>query len=406
MKKPANGERITVIAAMGLGVLAMNIMRPILPLYLTSIGVSPKILGLMFSTAMVGMVFGEVSWGWVADKIGVKLPMSVGTIICGLITLFFAFTHNIPSLFIVFLFWGLARSALFGPGRGYIGAAASPSKKAASMAIIAVLLSASRSLGALPSGFIADTWGYRFVFFAACGVALIGGGVLVIGLRGTRWVALKPVTAPSSSTNKPSLKSVLSICRPLAHQCLVAALFFLGFGMLGTFLPLLATQLVGGISATEVGFLFAIAGFVSMLLGIPLGMLADRAGKKKLMILGLLISGIALAGMAFAKSYLWLTIFVTGHSVGMAMFSPASMGLLSDSVPSQRQSTAMGAYGGLCEDTGIIAGSAFGGLIWSAWGPQATFLTGAIAAGLGVVLSLVLIKPPLSLIPDPRFTDS
>ncbi|MFH1635813.1 MAG: MFS transporter [Chloroflexota bacterium] len=384
----------------------MNIMRPILPLYLTSIGVSPKILGLMFSTAMVGMVFGEVSWGWVADKIGVKLPMSVGTIICGLITLFFAFTHNIPSLFIVFLFWGLARSALFGPGRGYIGAAASPSKKAASMAIIAVLLSASRSLGALPSGFIADTWGYRFVFFAACGVALIGGGVLVIGLRGTRWVALKPVTAPSSSTNKPSLKSVLSICRPLAHQCLVAALFFLGFGMLGTFLPLLATQLVGGISATEVGFLFAIAGFVSMLLGIPLGMLADRAGKKKLMILGLLISGIALAGMAFAKSYLWLTIFVTGHSVGMAMFSPASMGLLSDSVPSQRQSTAMGAYGGLCEDTGIIAGSAFGGLIWSAWGPQATFLTGAIAAGLGVVLSLVLIKPPLSLIPDPRFTDS
>lgn len=391
---------------MGLGVLAMNIMRPILPLYLTSIGVSPKILGLMFSTAMVGMVFGEVSWGWVADKIGVKLPMSVGTIICGLITLFFAFTHNIPSLFIVFLFWGLARSALFGPGRGYIGAAASPSKKAASMAIIAVLLSASRSLGALPSGFIADTWGYRFVFFAACGVALIGGGVLVIGLRGTRWVALKPVTAPSSSTNKPSLKSVLSICRPLAHQCLVAALFFLGFGMLGTFLPLLATQLVGGISATEVGFLFAIAGFVSMLLGIPLGMLADRAGKKKLMILGLLISGIALAGMAFAKSYLWLTIFVTGHSVGMAMFSPASMGLLSDSVPSQRQSTAMGAYGGLCEDTGIIAGSAFGGLIWSAWGPQATFLTGAIAAGLGVVLSLVLIKPPLSLIPDPRFTDS
>ena len=133
-----------------------------------------------------------------------------------------------------------------------------------------------------------------------------------------------------------------------------------------------------------------------MLLGIPLGMLADRAGKKKLMILGLLISGVAMAGMAFAKSYPWLTIFVIGQSVGMAMFSPASLGLLSDSVPAQRQSTAMGAYGGLCEDTGIIAGSAFGGLIWSAWGPQATFLSGAIAAGLGVIVILALIKPPLS----------
>lgn len=107
MRRPINSDRIIVITAMGLGVLAMNVMRPILPLYLTSIGVSPKNLGLMFSVSMVGMVFGEVSWGWVADKIGVKLPMSVGTTIFGLITPFFVFTQNISSLFIVFLFWGL-----------------------------------------------------------------------------------------------------------------------------------------------------------------------------------------------------------------------------------------------------------------------------------------------------------
>ena len=153
-------NRITVISAMGLGILATNIVRPILPIYLASIGVSPKILGLMFSVAMVGMLFGEISWGWVADKIGIKLPMSVGTTIFGLIILFFVYTQNIPTLFIVFLFWGFARSAPFGPGRGYIGASAPSSKKAASMAIIAVLLAASGSLGALSSGFIADTWGY------------------------------------------------------------------------------------------------------------------------------------------------------------------------------------------------------------------------------------------------------
>jgi len=129
-----------------------------------------------------------------------------------------------------------------------------------------------------------------------------------------------------------------------------------------------------------------------MVLGISLGRLADRAGKKKIMILGMLISGIALIGMAFATNYLWLIVVTVSQSMGMAMFSSASMGLLSDSVSSQRQSTAMGAYGGLCEDPGIIIGSALGGFIWSAWGPQATFLTGAIAAGLGVVVSLVFIK--------------
>jgi MFS family permease len=260
------------------------------------------------------------------------------------------------------------------------------------MAIIAVLLSGSRSLGALPSGFIADTWGYRLVFVAACCVALIGGAVLFIGLRKTPWVTFEGISAPLSFPNKASFKSAISTYRPLVPQCLVTVLFFLGFGIIGTFLPLLATQVIEGVSATEVGFLFFIASLVSTLLGIPLGMLADRAGKKKIMIFGLLFSGVAMAGMAFVTSYFWLVIVTIGQSVGMAMFSPASMGLLSDSVPPQQQGTAMGAYGGFCEDTGLIAGSALGGFIWSAWSPQSTFLTGAIAAGLGVVVCVTLLK--------------
>ncbi|MDD4876309.1 MAG: MFS transporter, partial [Dehalococcoidales bacterium] len=68
MKKILNNELITVIVAMGLGVFAMSILHPILPLYLTSIGITTEILGLMLSVAMVGMVIGESSWGWVADR--------------------------------------------------------------------------------------------------------------------------------------------------------------------------------------------------------------------------------------------------------------------------------------------------------------------------------------------------
>jgi len=63
-------ELATVIAVMGLGVLAISMLGPVLPLYLSSIDVSPDVLGLMFSIAMVGMVFGESSWGWVADRVG------------------------------------------------------------------------------------------------------------------------------------------------------------------------------------------------------------------------------------------------------------------------------------------------------------------------------------------------
>ena len=105
MKEKVNGELVTVIAAMGLGVLAISMLQPILPLYLTSINVSPDILGLMFSVAMVGMVFGESYWGWVADRIGLTRPLSTGTTVCGLFILCFIFTRNITAIFFIFLFW-------------------------------------------------------------------------------------------------------------------------------------------------------------------------------------------------------------------------------------------------------------------------------------------------------------
>ena len=172
MKLTVSRQMITVMSVMALGVLAMSILQPMMPLYLTSIGVTPEIVGLMLSVAMTGMVIGESSWGWVADKTGAKIPMRVGTFISGLVVFCFVLTQNVAFIFTIFFLWGLVRSALFGPGRGYIGANAPALKRATFMAIIAVMMSASRSIAALPSGFIVDNLGFHAVFFVSCGISL------------------------------------------------------------------------------------------------------------------------------------------------------------------------------------------------------------------------------------------
>jgi len=253
------------------------------------------------------------------------------------------------------------------------------------MAIIAVMMSASRSLGALPSGFIVDTWGYSVVFFVSSGVSLLGGIVVVAGLRKTKPVNPEPTTGTISPSDELPPPAQRLNYRPLTFQCVVTVLQFLGLGILMAFLPLLATQVVG-VAATEVGILFTIRALGTMVLGIPMGMLADRKGKRTFMILGLLVSGASMAGMAFTESFPWLIVFIITSSLGLMMFSPAALSLLSASVPLQRQSTAMGVYGGVCENTGIIAGASLGGFVWSAWGPRATFLMGTVAASLGAVI--------------------
>ena len=129
-KQSNKNEIVIVMIVMGLATLAMTILRPILPLYLTSIAVSPEILGLMFSVSMVGMVFGESSWGWVADKIGLKVPLSAGTFAAALVVSFFVLTQNTVAIFAIFFLWGAMRSAIFGTCRGYIGANAPLARKA------------------------------------------------------------------------------------------------------------------------------------------------------------------------------------------------------------------------------------------------------------------------------------
>jgi len=377
---------------MGLGVLAMAMLQPILPLYLTSIGISPKILGFMFSVAMVGMMIGESGWGWAADRVGVRVPLIVGTIVSAFVVICFAFTRNTMIIFVIFFFWGAFRSALFGPGRGFIGTAAPMAKKATFMAIIAVLLSASRSLGALPSGFLADHWGYYSVIYVSCAIAFLGGLFLLIGPGKRLEAGVRPAYSAGPPPGRFKLKILMAVYQPLAPQCLVAFFQYLGLGAFVTFLPLLATQVIG-VSATRVGILFTLGGMVAVVLGIPMGMVADRIGKRITMVLGLILSAVAMIAMPWTRNYFWLLGFVVLRSIGMVTYSPAALGLLSESIPSNRQSTVMGIYGGVCENSGVILGSALGGLIWSSIGPWATFIMGGVASVLGALVCLLFISP-------------
>jgi MFS transporter, PPP family, 3-phenylpropionic acid transporter len=383
-------QMVVLIAIVALSILAWNILGPVLPLYLTSIGVTPQLIGLIVSVAMVGMVVGESTGGWMADKIGIKTPLIVGTFFSGLSVLCFVFTQNITSLFIIFFFWGLFRSAVFGPVRGYIGINAPVLSKATFMAFISVVQSASSSIGALPSGFLADNLGYRGIFFISCGISAAAGVLVLYALQKARPIKVS-YHIPEAKGNDIRNKLIKVNYRPFIVQCLVAALQFWGWGASLSFLALLANQVIGA-SATRVGVLFTAASISGMLLSIPMGIIADRIGRKNSMILGMTVSAISAAGIAFSPTYLWLMLFAILGGLGTAAFTPAALGMVSDSVPANRQSTAMGFYGAFGENIGIIAGGSLSGFIWSAWGPSYTFIVSSGVIALGILVCTVLVK--------------
>jgi len=389
VKRFLNRELIIVIGVVSLAIMAMNLIQPMLPLYLTSIGVSPTILGLLLSVGMMGMVLGESTGGWLADRAGIRVPMFIGTFLAAPLVLSLVFARNTALIFVIFFFWGVVRASLFGPGRGYIGSTISLSQKATFMAIYATAMALSRSLGSFASGFIVDALGYDWIFYVGAGIVIAGGILVSAGLKkkqDTKPGAITGLTPHDRSSNPVPLYRQ----RPFVMQSIIAAFYFTALGVL-PFLSLLAVQ-VAGLQATQVGVLFTLSAFSGVALLIPMGRLADRGNKKNMMALGLLTTAVSLAGISVSKSFAQLALCQVIGSIGNSLYNPAAVALLSENVSSHRQSTAMGIFGGF-EDTGLIIGTALGGLLWSALGPTPTFLiAGTVPACVGAAMSFVFLK--------------
>jgi len=383
MKKSFN-KIAPILSILVTGMLSLSILEPIIPLYLVNIGFSSKETGVLISILWLGMIIGESSWGWIADKIGIRTPMIWGTLVSGIILLGFLLAKGTYFVFITILCLGLFRSALFGPIRGYVGKHAPALKKAAFMGILIVVSGGSKSLGALSSGFLASNLGYNWVFYITIGIYILGGLITVMILRDSKYNAPKFL-----SVNKHSDSKVWHKYRCIFPLCAITSCEYFGLGLFITFLPLLITQ-VAGLSVTSVGALFTVRGIITMVLGIPMGMLADHKGKKLLMIIALMMSAVSMIGFSLANSFFYFLVSAVLFEIGLVMYSPSALALLSDSVPSERQGSAMGIYGGICENTGIMAGAFSGGFVWNIFGPRATFWLGSLVCVIGVIICLTL----------------
>ena len=384
-----NRELIIIIVIMGIANASMAILQPMMPLYLTSIGVTPSLIGLMLAIGMVGMVIGESGGGWLADKVGLKIPLSIGTFLSAPLVLCFVFTRSIPAIFMISFFWGVVRAAIFGPTRGYVSNRATLSNKATLIAIFMTTQSIARNIGSLASGYVADNYGYDWNFYISVGCSILAGVLVIFGL--SKIPLFKLQTKPGFSRqpeNSGAGKRGVNY-RLFIIQCVVVALFLLGAGT-NSFLPLVATEVVG-VTATEVGILYTITGVVSTVLLIPLGRLADRKNKKMLMIAGILLSVISLVGIGYARSFPVLVLFSIVGSFSFVMYTPAAVAMLSNTVPAYWQSTAMGIYGA-AEDIGIILGSGAGGFVWNTGGPTAVYLMGGAACLTGAIICLGFIR--------------
>lgn len=163
----------------------------------------------------------------------------------------------------------------------------------------------------------------------------------------------------------------------------------LGFGMISPVLPLYARSF--GVSAAMVGLLITSYGLARVFTNLPTGLLADRIGRRPLILAGPVFTCAGSLVAAFASDF-WVLVgarFVQG--IGSALFATAAMIVIADiSRPETRGRVMSFFQGSLLIGTSI--GPTIGGVVAALSGFRGVFLVYAASSVAVFVWGFVRVK--------------
>ena len=108
-----------------------------------------------------------------------------------------------------------------------------------------------------------------------------------------------------------------------------------GQGLVGPVLPLYARDF--GVSATVVGLTLTVFALARLILNIPAGLIADRFGRRILLVGGPILTSIGMFGSGFANSISSLLIWRFVAGAGSAFYMSGALIYLIDIAPSNRR---------------------------------------------------------------------
>ncbi|MEU8893801.1 DHA2 family efflux MFS transporter permease subunit [Streptomyces sp. NPDC048442] len=186
----------------------------------------------------------------------------------------------------------------------------------------------------------------------------------------------------------------------LAVICLAQLVVLLDNTVLNVAIPVLTADL--GASTADIQWMVNAYALVQSGLLLTAGSLADRYGRKLLLLTGLSLFGLGSAAAAFAQSSGQLVAARAGMGVGGALLATTTLAVIMQIFDDEERPKAIGVWGAV-SSLGIAAGPLIGGVILDNYWWGAIFLINVPVALLGLVAVFRLVpetKSPQGKRPD------
>ena len=360
--------------------MASEMLYPVMPVYLRSIGFSLVWIGILegFAEAVAGL--SKSYFGGLSDRSAKRLPfVQAGYAMSAISKPMLAFFTNIWWVFTARTIDRLGKGLRTGARDAMLSDEAGAGAKGA----VFGFHRAMDTLGAVLGPAIALAYlhfhpgAYRPLFFIAFipGVVAVLFTLLIREKRGT----------PSGKT-RVGLMEGFRYWReaPVHYKKVAGALLLFGLFNSSDVLLLLRVKEAGYGDSTVIG-IYIFYNLVYALLAFPLGRIADRIGLRKMLLIGLLFFTVTYAGFAWSEGRWLFILFFACYGVYAAATEGISKALLTGLVEKKDTATATGTFTGFQSLAALFA-SSFAGWLWYAFGPAYAFISSAIAALLAAFL--------------------
>lgn len=159
-----------------------------------------------------------------------------------------------------------------------------------------------------------------------------------------------------------------------------------------SYVPILSTYAESlGASYKMIGLIVGSYGFTQMLLRIPLGILSDKIGKRKIfIIMGIALCFMSAIGMWIFKTPFWLLVFRSLAGVAVSAWVAYTV-LFSSYFALQEAPKAIGIINSFTT-IGQMSATLIGGYAAQYFGQASTFVLAAVGGLIGLLLSLFIVE--------------
>lgn len=367
--------------------IASEMLYPIMPIFLKSIGFSVVLIGILEGLAEATAGLSKGYFGQFSDKVGKRVPFVRWGYTLS------AFSKPMMALF-QFPIWIFLARTLDRLGKGIRNssrdALLSDESTPETKGKVFGFHRGMDTLGAAIGPFIALVFlyfypeQYRWLFIIA-----FLPGLIAISLT---WILKEKPKKTITSKPSQNFFSFLEYWKIGSSQYKLLTIGLLAFALINSsdvFLLLMVKQ--RGFSDTYMIGLYIFYNLLYALLSYPSGWLADKLGMKKIMITGVIAFSVVYLMFGFASSLMQFAILFGLYSFYASATEGISKAWISNLANKEHTATAIGFYTSFQSLATLIA-SSLAGLIWYKTSPQVMFTIAGVGALLVALFFIFTMK--------------